>query len=168
MFIHIFFLPSAAVYHSRKEPYFFKYNTFVILIKNFMKDLEIFRWLVGKWEGLQGSGIYHEEWEFNDESVLTGKAYLIKKGEILNTEKLKIHLSGSDVLYTADVSHNPSPVSFRLTSYENNIFIFENPDHDFPQKITYEMKNDGSLFAVVEAINNGKNRRIEYSLKLML
>ncbi len=133
-----------------------------------MKDLDKLKWLIGRWEGLQGHGIYHEEWEFNEESGLTGKAYLIKKGEILNTEKLKIHLSNGNIFYTAEVSHNPSPVSFRLTSYENNIFIFENPEHDFPQKITYEKKEDGSLLAVVEAISNGKNRRIEYSLRSIL
>ena len=30
------------------------------------------------------------------------------------------------------------PISFKFTSELKNIFIFENPDHDFPKRIVYE------------------------------
>jgi len=132
-----------------------------------MTDLLNFEWLVGMWEGIQGQGIYHEEWVMKSETELSGKAYLINKGEIKNSEILKIHISGGNIFYTADVSHNPDPVSFKLTSQNNNIFIFENPEHDFPQKITYERKDNDSLLAVVEAVKDGKTRKIEYNLRLI-
>ena len=132
-----------------------------------MNDLSIFEWLVGMWEGIQGQGIYHEEWAMKSETELSGKAYLIKKGEIKNSEILEIHIAEGVIFYTADVSHNPDPVSFKLTSQNNNNFIFENPEHDFPQKITYERKDNGSLLAVVEAVKDGKTRKIEYNLRLI-
>lgn len=130
-----------------------------------MIDLKSLEWLAGMWEGIHGQGIYHEEWQIVNSSEMLGKAYLIKKGEILNMEILKLHIAGGNIFYTAEVSHNKSPVSFRLISDQNNIFIFENPEHDFPQKITYEKKEDGSLYAVVEAMMNDKLKKIEYSLK---
>ena len=89
-----------------------------------MNGLINFEWLVGMWEGIQGQGIYHEEWAKISDTELSGKAYLIKKGEIKNSEMLKIHISEGNIFYTADVSHNTDPVSFKLTSQINNFFIF--------------------------------------------
>ena len=126
---------------------------------------ERFNWLIGQWEGIQGAGIYHEEWKNVSESELKGKAYMIKKGEIVNVEILNIHLNETGIFYTADVSHNPSPVSFKLTNLSDNSFVFENPEHDFPQKISYENKDNQFLFATVEAVKNGKIKKIEYNLK---
>ncbi len=128
-------------------------------------NLEKFFWLIGQWEGIHGNGIYHEEWQKQDEFELKGKAYMILKGEIKNVEKLRIHSDETGTYYTADVSHNPAPVSFKLTSQSGNIFIFENPEHDFPQKITYSRQENDSLLATVEAAKNGKARRIQYNLK---
>lgn len=132
-----------------------------------MKDniLKSLHWLAGQWEGIQNSGVYHEEWELTYEDELKGRAYLIKKGEIINNEILIIHSDGGNVYYTADVSHNPKPVSFKLTYSGNNKFVFENPGHDFPQKITYVNNCDETLTATVEAVDNEKSRKTVYNLK---
>ncbi|HMQ70701.1 MAG TPA: DUF6265 family protein [Ignavibacteria bacterium] len=130
-----------------------------------MDKIKIFEWLKGQWEGIMGSGLYHEEWYSDDENNLTGRAYLIKSGEITNNEILKIHLTGNDVFYTADVSHNPDPVSFKLTEFSDRIFVFENPEHDFPQKIKYEIISENNFIASVEAVNEGKTRKLVYDLK---
>ena len=128
-------------------------------------NLNNLNWLAGQWEGIQGNGINHEEWEIINEYELKGKAYMIKKGEIINVEMLKLHSDETGIYYTADVSHNPAPVSFKLTLQNGNTFVFENPAHDFPQKITYEKKEENTLAATVEATINGKTRKIEYLLK---
>ena len=36
--------------------------------------------------------------------------------------------------------NNSLPVLFILISSEDNHFVFENPDHDFPQRIIYEFR----------------------------
>jgi len=91
-------------------------------------------------------GLYHEEWAISESNELTGRAYLIKGGELTDNEKLKIHTIENEVYYTADVSHNPEPVSFKLTECSDTIFIFENLLHDFPKKITYEKINRVRFF----------------------
>ena len=40
--------------------------------------------------------------------------------------------------------------------------VFENPQHDFPQRISYELKGDGTLLAAIEGTKNGKTRRVEF------
>lgn len=130
-----------------------------------MKNFNLFFWLIGQWEGVHGNGIYHEEWVKADDLTLTGKAYIIKNGESKHLEKLKIHVKDSEILYTADVSHNPAPVSFKLMLLETNRFVFENTDHDFPQRITYSFLEKYNLKAIVESITGMSIHKIEYNLR---
>ncbi|MDZ4711674.1 MAG: DUF6265 family protein [bacterium] len=131
-------------------------------------NLSLLEWLIGQWEGLQGSGVYHEEWEKVDDKELKGKAYTIKGGEITNPEKLNIKVDDSGVNYIAEVSHNESPVAFALTRYDENTFVFENPNHDFPKKITYVKMNENEFLATVEAEKNGKLKKFDYNLKRIM
>jgi hypothetical protein len=130
-----------------------------------MDEFKKLEWLIGQWEGVQGEGIYHEEWERICDSELKGKAYMIKKGEISNSESLRLHTDVQEIYYTADVSHNPQSISFKLTFLDERKAVFENPQHDFPQKITYEKKENHSLLATIEAVQNGKVNKVEFALK---
>ena len=66
--------------------------------------------------------------------------------------ELAIKIDGK-FYYVAEVSHNPDPTYFEMTSISDNGFICENPDHDFPKKITYKLEN-GVLIATISG--NGK------------
>ncbi len=132
------------------------------------EDLKPLEWLIGQWEGVQGAGVYHESWEKISDTKFNGRAYMIMKGEIKNVEILKLHEDGNEIYYIADASHNPAPVSFKLTDHDETSFTFENPKHDFPQKITYEKKENNSLLATIEGIKNGKLRNAEFNLKKVI
>ena len=131
-----------------------------------MKDLKAFEWLIGQWEGIQESGAYHESWEKITEEEFQGRAYMLMKGEIKNVENLKLRSAGDEIYYVAEVGHNPEPVSFKLINSNESLFVFENSNHDFPQKITYE-KKDKALLATIEATENGKIKKVEFRLKLI-
>ena len=122
-------------------------------------------WLIGQWEGIQGNGIYHEEWSEPDKDKLTGKAYFISKGEISNPEKLTLISREDGIFYIADVIHNTAPVEFKLIDISENVLVFSNPLHDFPQKITYIKNGENDLTAIIEAEKNGKEKKIEFQLK---
>lgn len=54
-----------------------------------------------------------------------------------------------------EVEMNPSPrgqksVPFRLVRLEGKRAVFENLQHDFPKRIIYHLKDDGSLLARIE------------------
>lgn len=121
-------------------------------------------WLVGHWEGILGDGIYHEEWKITANNEMKGRAYLTNEGKINNNEILKLHEDSSGIHYTADVSHNSEPVSFLLTYADDKTFIFENPEHDFPTKITYVNNDNKSLTATVEAEIENRLKKFEYFL----
>jgi hypothetical protein len=40
--------------------------------------------------------------------------------------------------------------------------VFENPQHDFPQRVGYERKGGDALLAWIEGTRNGQTRRVEF------
>ncbi len=127
--------------------------------------LDQLEWLLGQWEGIHGSGIYHEEWQRGSNNDLEGRAFFLSKGEIKNVEKLRIHSEGINMFYTATVDHNRGPVSFKLTGCDDAQFIFENPDHDFPKKISYIRKSENELCAIISSDTDGKSAKSEFNLR---
>lgn len=130
-----------------------------------LKNLKMLEWLIGQWEGIHEAGNYHESWEKINDHEFKGRAYMLIKGEIKDVENLELHFIGNEIYYAAEVSHNPAPVSFRMTNYHDTLFTFENPTHDFPQKITYEKKEPDSLIATIEGLKKNEMSRIEFNLK---
>jgi hypothetical protein len=96
-----------------------------------------------------------------------GKNKTIRNGDTVFNEKLKIEKIGDEIFYIADVKHNAAPVYFKLTSLNDNEAVFENPQHDFPQKIVY--KNiDGNLNASIEGPGKeGKWKKIDFIMNKM-
>lgn len=124
-------------------------------------------WIADRWismpgenmqgESIPGESITYENWVRLDDTAYTGESYTVKKGDIVFTEQLKIEKIGDDIFYTAIVEHNPAPVHFKLVELDLNKAVFENPEHDFPNRIIYMLKKDGSLYARIE----GRNKKGE-------
>ena len=119
-----------------------------------LDNFEKLSWIVDSWISQQGESITHENWTRLNDTVYSGESHTIKDGDTVFTEQLKIEKIGEDIFYTAAVAHNPGPVSFKLVELENNKAVFGNPEHDFPNRIIYMLKDDGSLYARIE----GKNK----------
>ncbi len=62
-----------------------------------------------------------------------------------NTESLRLLEMSDEIFYLAKVSHNPSPVAFKLTACKSNAFVFENEQHDFPNTIEYTLINSTAM-----------------------
>ena len=57
------------------------------------------------------------------------------------------------------VAENEYPVPFRLTSVESGRVVFENPTHDFPQKIIYQRNGTHALKVTIEGPGDGEESR---------
>ena len=118
--------------------------------------------LIGIWTRATKRGDAFEEWTKVSERTFEGLAYRTKDRERIITEYLRLEQFGSEIFYTAKVPQNPYPVAFKLVSFTNSIATFENPHHDFPQKIIYTFKQDGSLHARIEGPQNGETVGIDF------
>lgn len=53
--------------------------------------------------------------------------------------------------------------AFRLIKFSASEVVFENPTHDFPQRIIYRL-DKANLFARIEGTNNGKFIGIDFPM----
>ncbi|MGD2089822.1 MAG: DUF6265 family protein [Candidatus Aminicenantes bacterium] len=125
-------------------------------------------WLVGQWKGQLGKNTYYESWKPTNHGPLEGRASMVNpQGKTSFTEVLRIDKIGSHIAYIAVVNKN-NPVLFTLieNSEENNKpkWVFENKEHDFPQRIIYIRESSDSLLARVEGVLKGKKEQDEFRL----
>lgn len=125
------------------------------------------QWLLGKWENQTQRGKMIEEWSKVNDSTYSGKSYMITTTDSISLESVVLKKEGNDIFYIPTVKgqNNDQPVKFKLTSSSANQLVFENPTHDFPQKITYTLENENSLMAEISGIINGQQRARKFPMK---
>jgi hypothetical protein len=119
------------------------------------EDLSQASWLLGTWKRETPSSITYERWHRVNERIFEGKLWRISKTTLdtLFTESILLVDIGGDVFYMPKVQENIYPIPFKLISSTRTKLVFENPTHDFPQRITYHYNTDTSLTAIVESIH---------------
>jgi hypothetical protein len=113
---------------------------------------------------LRGSEL-NEQWMKPSGGVMLGMGRTVAGGKVREYEFLQIRQEADGAInYVAKPSGQPEG-SFKLIKSGNKEAVFENPAHDFPQRIIYRLQADGSLFARVEGTANGKPRAFDYPMK---
>jgi hypothetical protein len=105
-------------------------------------------WLGGVWVGNAGSSNVEERWTPPAGGSMLAVARSLRGGAMTSFEFLCIVERGGGLVYTAMPNGRQPPTEFTLTAIDESGATFENPAHDFPKKIRYTRKPDGSLEAV--------------------
>jgi hypothetical protein len=122
-----------------------------------------FSWLLGTWK-LKDKNVY-EQWTISaDKNYLNGHSFRINEGDTVSMEKIRFMFDGNSYHYMPDVAGPQGEVDFRVTSFNANSFIAENPQHDFPKLIRYNLvrRNDHDY---IEAAIEGNGKVIPYSFE---
>ncbi len=126
--------------------------------KNTDKQILSLQWIIGEWSGEIDGNIFIEKWEKNDDSTYKGIGLFISKNDT-SKEQLTLALRNNQLYYIPRVENQNGneEIPFKLTkSIGNNQWIFENKEHDFPQKINYTKVNDKKFIALISGENKGK------------
>ena len=115
-------------------------------------------WLIGNWENTSPEGVLSENWQKLNDSTFSASSYFIKEKDTLHLETIILAQLGETLTYKATVKgqNNDKPVSFPSTSETDQKLVFENPKHDYPQKITYTKGANNTLTAEISGNLNGK------------
>jgi hypothetical protein len=114
-------------------------------------------WLLGTWEGIDDNELmFVEVWTKGEGTWMNGKgATITPDGDTLFKEVLKIELVEGTPYYVATVPENPGPVLFKLVESNKSHCVFENLDHDFPQRIEYTLQTNSTLLVRLDGVENG-------------
>ena len=124
-------------------------------------------WLAGRWENQTQRGKMIEEWTVRNDSVFSAKSYLVTASDTVWLESVELKKEGDEIFYIPTVKgqNNEEPVRFRLMSFTDSSLLFENPAHDFPQKISYTRTDGHSLMAEISGIVNGQLRSRRFPMR---
>lgn len=115
-------------------------------------------WLLGKWSTKTADGILSESWKRINDSTFQAESFFIKEKDTLHFETITLQQKGEELFYNATVKgqNENKAVSFKMTIGTQKQLVFENPKHDYPQKITYTQINKDSLVASISGVQLGK------------
>ncbi len=130
--------------------------------------LEKMNWLLGNWENEMPEGVLTETWTKENDSTFSGTTYfIINKEDTVHSESIILKQLNDELIYRPTVKgqNNDEPVDFKLSSESENSFSFENPKHDYPQKIVYKKVNETNLVATISGMQQGKQSTESYPMK---
>lgn len=115
-------------------------------------------WLTGTWNrtNAKAGRSAHERWIKKDQ-LLLGWGVRMNGSDTTFVEKLKIIEQDKALYYVADVPENKSSVYFKITEITRSGFVCENPEHDFPKKITYQLEG-----TKLKATISGNGKSVDY------
>ena len=116
----------------------------------------------GTWKMISDKIQYYEEWRLINDSELIGIGFSVEQGDTVLSEELYVKKFADTWAYVA-LPVNQTITLFALSEYSDSTFIFENEEHDYPQKIIYEFTADGKLNAATEGIIEGELMRRDFS-----
>ena len=125
------------------------------------------RWLLGNWENNSADGNLSETWKKINDSTFQAQSYFIKEKDTLHFETITLQQKGEQLTYSAAVKgqNEDKPVSFKLTTGTEKQLVFENPKHDYPQKISYTQITPDSLVNQISGMQQGKPSSEQFSMK---
>lgn len=127
-----------------------------------------FGFLSGTWK-VENSTLI-EKWQLDGEDVLTGKVYSVAAQDTILHELIQLIFDQSNIWYKAQVigQNNNQFILFNLVKCQPNLFVFENAEHDYPQKIGYRRVGSDKMLVWIEGSNNGKYKKSEWAMRKLV
>jgi hypothetical protein len=130
-------------------------------------------WLHGCWrtapapskvEGPSPTGdapVIEEQWMAPRGGTMIGMGRTVRGGRTTEYELVVLKAQDGRLAYDAHPSGQP-PAVFLSTEITDTSVVFENPEHDFPQRVGYRRSGAG-LAAWIEGTMKGQKRHIDFA-----
>jgi hypothetical protein len=121
-------------------------------------------WLVGAWVGTRGSQgqiSFEERWTPPLGGAMLATSRTVSRGRMSAFEYLRIVERDGGLVYIAQ-PNGGTATEFILTELSPTRAVFDNPRHDYPKRIVYEMSLDGGLSATIGFMKGGTPRRFDF------
>lgn len=120
--------------------------------------------LEGCWRRDGDRTVSVERWLEPSADTLLGVSETRRDGATVAWEFLRIVLDDEGVSYHAWPS-GQQPTRFRRVPGPGTDWVFENPEHDFPQRIVYPEPIDGRLEVRIEGLRDGSPRVVRFPMR---
>jgi Domain of unknown function (DUF6265) len=109
-------------------------------------------WLAGSWQTAPGGRAQIEEhWTDPAGGSMIGMGRTVAGEKTVEFEFLRIEQRADGIYYVAHPDARCPGTDFKLTRVTPTEVVFENPQHDFPKRITYRKTGDDAITASIDA-----------------
>ena len=122
------------------------------------------KWLQGCWQTMRGEAIVEDQWMAPRGGTMLGMGRTVRGGKTAEYELVLIKEQGGALAYEAHPSGQPSATFLSKTVTDTSV-VFENPKHDFPQRVGYQRDRADGLQAWIDGEINGKARRVVFAYR---
>lgn len=119
-----------------------------------LRDME---WLEGTWQAVSGTYTLAETWTKSSSNTISGSVEEKSANAGAYHENLSIRQLPDGITLVSNTGGQN--VVFHLVSNNKDSLVFENPEHDFPNKLTYIHKETKMMLVLVEGKLNGKDSK---------
>ncbi len=120
--------------------------------------------LAGCWEQIRPNGQTTEQWMRPDEGLMLGMSRATRDGRVREYEFLLIRETPTGLDYVARPS-GQAEATFALKTFTSDEAVFENPTHDFPQRIIYRWSDRDTMTARIEGQTGGQAKSVDFPYK---
>ena len=120
-------------------------------------------WLEGEWKTNNESGFAGEYWRLENDTLLSGQGMVHIAGQLKVMEEISIFIRDDQIYYGANVigQNQGRRILFRATYIADGHLVFENPQHDFPTRIVYKLKDSDTLEVNISGRDEEDSKTIE-------
>lgn len=126
---------------------------------------EALGWLAGCWarEGQEpGTG---ETWTEPAGGTMLGTSRTVRAGKTAFHEFMMIRPVEEEGLEFVAWPSGQTETAFRMVHLGERRVVFENPEHDFPQRVIYHLREDVRLEARIEGEQDGEERGVDFPMR---
>ena len=124
-----------------------------------------FAWLAGCWASVAGEFGTGEVWTSPAGGTMLGVSRTVRDGRTIEYEFMQIReIAPGQLAYVAHPS-GQAQAAFPLVRSSPGELVFENPEHDFPQRLIYRLLEPDGLHARIEGNVKGEDRAVDYHMK---
>jgi hypothetical protein len=121
-------------------------------------------WLGGCWASLSAEPGSLEHWMPPAGGTMLGMSRTVRQGRSVEHEFMQVRAAaGGTLVFVAHPSGQPG-ATFPLLQQSDTEVVFQNLQHDFPQRVAYRMDGEARLTARIEGMRNGLLRVIEFPM----
>ena len=118
-------------------------------------------WLTGCWEASNGPRTIEERWMAPRGGSMIGVGRTVRDNTLRDYELVLLTEKDGRLAYEAHPAGQATN-TFMSSLIADTAVIFEDPKHDFPQRVGYVRRGPDSLVAWIDGVASGASRRAEF------
>jgi hypothetical protein len=121
-------------------------------------------WMTGTWSDADGQGWSEEYWTPLRADIMLGASRSGTADALTFWEQMRIQKEDNGTVALWATGADQKPIRFEATMSGSNVVVFENPEHDYPQRIHY-WREGRTLKAEISMMDGSKT--VAFSFRLI-